>query len=161
MVNKEDNHIEDIILFTLESNDYLHEFRIQRIFYLYEIIWYKSKDERLSNFQYSFYKKGIYSSDLREFLRDMNRNNTIDKFSEPQDETDIYYSRRIESSEVPFIISSCLDSTKDKSAEELISWSKKTVNLEYGETIEFDELDGDRLLKSISDYFPSLISLVE
>mgnify|MGYP006284491345 CR=1 FL=1 len=150
----------------ISKHDYIHEFRIQRIVYLSDIIWYLKNNQRMTTFDYKFFKKGVFSSEMRNLLEELDERD-IKTFSDFRvgNETYIYVERDdiscIENETVRETIELAIGVTKEVSASELDSWSKETVPDLYPRSlIIFENLDKDRVTNVTLDYFPELSNFI-
>lgn len=63
--------LDDVIRGFLSRNNYLHEFRLQKLIYLAELLAVQKEGSRLTDAEYKPYMYGAYSEDLADKLSDM------------------------------------------------------------------------------------------
>jgi len=160
--------LEELIKGFLRHNDFLHEFRLQKLIYLAELISLKENQERLSNANFKPYMYGAYSDDINDALEELEPE--LDTSSDLQHGkiTTVYKGSKDEADlpkEIDKIIqriSETVNSNKIPN-EELGSWSKETwlyENTPFGEPMDFSDywsLSGNRLSEDIQKKFPELI----
>jgi len=61
----------DIIREFIHQNEYLHEFRLQKLVYLAELLSLRDHDDRISEFDIKPYMYGTYSEDLSDKLEEL------------------------------------------------------------------------------------------
>jgi len=63
--------LDEVIRGFLSRNKYLHEFRLQKLVYLAELLAVQEQEERLTDADYKPYMYGAYSEDVADTLSDM------------------------------------------------------------------------------------------
>jgi uncharacterized protein YwgA len=152
----------DIIKGFLRKNQYLHEFRIQKLIYLAELISVKKSDTRLTTADFKPYMYGSYSSDISTALKQLK--------SEPELETKrdlhhgkvntVFLGRSINvdlDDEAEEIIEEANQIAAAHRSQDLGDWSKQTwlyQSTPYGDEMNFEQYlsaDSDQLDQDIQD----------
>jgi uncharacterized protein YwgA len=175
--NKEE--VKEIIKAFLRKYRYLHEFRLQKLVYLVEIISKLERKSRITDADYKPYMYGVFSQDVRDVLSDLESDlpnepdwqygKTTTKFIGAKggvpaekfqhQENDIDYEWLDEVTEA------IQTSTKGISSEDLGKWSKNSwlyENTQYDSEMDFSQLDSvdDRVRDELLEQFPKLSTVL-
>lgn len=137
----------------LERYRYLHEYRIQKLLYITEVVSVYERGKRLTEFDFKPYMYGAYSDNLPQLLERLAEDGEVKtkKDTHHGKKTTAYMSvdesgKEISATlpkEVENIIERVHRATKSMSNEELAKWSKETWLYQeegYGEPMDFGRL---------------------
>lgn len=155
--------LEELIRGFLSKKRYLHEFRLQKLVYIAELVATLEHGDRLTDADYKPYMYGTYSEDLRNSLNEME--------SELSTEPDLQYGKvttKYLSCDAPEldkkvekIINRVDNATSGWSSEDLGDWSKESwlyENTQYGDSMDFDRVHPARksVVTELQETFPDL-----
>jgi len=150
-----DSEIDDkeVVKGFLERYRYLHEYRIQKLVYLAEVVSVYERGRRLTELEFKPYMYGAYADDLPHLLERLAEDGEVKtkKDTHHGKKTTAYMSvdesgREIRSTlteEVESIIERVHKATKSMTNEDLAKWSKETWLYQeegYGEAMDFSRL---------------------
>lgn len=143
--------VKEIIRGFLSRNEFLHEFRLQKLVYLAELISAAEREERLTDADYKPYMYGAYSEDVSKALKEMD-DSIETKADLRHGKVVTSYRSRGDSPELSDDIEDILDRVQslvaNLSSEELGEWSKETwlyENTPYGEPMNFEKYIGSEV----------------
>lgn len=159
----------------LRRNHFLHEFRVQKLVYLADLVSKLKRGERLTDADFKPYMYGSYSEDLRNTI-----NNSQDELPTGKDRhygnvTTVFYGGKtdkgrsarvfeqpaLQDEEAQEIIEAVLEAVDGWRSEELGDWSKESwlyENTPYDEEMDFDRLEevDEKVKEELVDTFPEL-----
>ncbi|WP_435143793.1 type II toxin-antitoxin system antitoxin SocA domain-containing protein [Halobaculum sp. P14] len=150
-----DSEVQDkeIVKGFLERYRYLHEYRIQKLVYITEVVSVYERGKRLTEFDFKPYLYGAYADNLPQMLERLAEDGEVDtkKDTHHGKKTTAYMSvdesgKEISATltdEVGDIIERVHEATKSMSNEELAKWSKETWLYQeegYGKPMDFSRL---------------------
>lgn len=159
----------------LRHNHFLHEFRVQKLVYLADLVSKLKRGERLSDADFKPYMYGSYSEDLRKTVESSRDELPTGKDRHYGNVTTVYYGGKsdkgqtdevfdepaIQDEEVQEIIEAVLDAVDGWRSEELGDWSKESwlyENTPYEEEMDFDRLEqvDEKVKEDLVNTFPEL-----
>lgn len=157
--------IKRIIRELLERYDFLHEFRIQKLVYLADLVSKIERGERLTEADFKPYMYGSYSEEIRDTLQELEE--------EVPNEPDYQYGNvttkytgsgggeTVSSDDIEEIIERVKKATSGWSSEELGDWSKESwlyENTDYGSDMNFDRIESlrEEIAAELNEKFPEL-----
>ena len=157
--------IEDVIQAFLQEHDYLHEFRLQKLIYLAELVHGQLEENRLvEDVEYKPYMYGSYSEDVSDKLEDLD-----DELESLPDYQHGKMTKRyiasdeslgsIEDEIAKEIIKAVSDVTSSKRSVDLEKWSKSTSLYEetpYDQPMNFEDMDTEDFVEDVLNEFPEL-----
>lgn len=180
--------VDDVVRGFLSHYNFLHEFRLQKLVYLADVIYKIASGDRLTNADFTPYMYGSYSEDLHKTLEELEKNEAIPT------EPDWQYGKtvtkflgeknpKVNSESSPYKIDGGLDRPEREliegifqalegvSSEDLGKWSKDTYlyeNGDFGEDMPFEDLNVEKNknqvkqeLKELSPDFEELVRKIE
>lgn len=175
--------LEDAIRELLRHHRYLHEFRIQKLLYIADLVAKLKSDneERLTDADFKPYMYGSYSEDIRNTLNNLQSDlpnepdyqygKVTTKFlgkDHPRfpPDLDLFDSETIDREDAIDIIEAVSEATDGVPNEELGDWSKDTwlyQSTEYDSEMDFDRIDAvrERVKEQLLDAFPELKDVLE
>lgn len=136
--------LREIILAFLEEHRFLHEYRLQKLVYLAELLSIKNSGQRLTNAEFKPYMYGAYSKDVSKALEDLESEAEVPTFVDSRHgKVTKAFKGRGEKTDLDegtlSIVDSVVNITRRKSNEELADWSKSTwlfENTPYGDNMD-------------------------
>lgn len=137
--------VEDLIRGFLGTHRFLHQYRIQKLIYLAELMYSEKHEKPLTKSQYKPYMYGAYSEDVDDVLSNMKRDPSVESESQYRygDRKTTYKSSSVDpdlDSEVEELVRIVTDLTRSMSSDEIAEWSKSTYlfdETDYDERMEF------------------------
>ncbi|WP_396611596.1 hypothetical protein ACH9L7_15560 [Haloferax sp. S1W] len=162
--------IEDAIRGFLNEYEYLHEFRLQKLLYIAEMINSVSKENRLTDAEFKPYMYGSYSEDLSDTLENLDESGEIP--SEPDWQygktATKYLGTADQQAEHEIdhnnLFQEIREALKGVTSEDLGKWSKETFlyeNTDFGSEMRFDRLDKDKAINDLEKISPKLKNVLE
>lgn len=154
--------LDEVIRGFIETNEYLHEYRLQKLVYLAELLSLRDRGgNRLTNADFKPYMYGAYSDELSERLdelkhefgtkADTHHGKVVTAYTSPDSDTDL-------EGETLGLIKKVNEIVRDGrfSNEDLAEWSKSTLLYQgtpFGEEMDFDDYgdNKDRLKQDLSE----------
>lgn len=173
--------LETVIREILARHKYLHEFRLQKLVYLVDLIYKLNNGDRLTDADFKPYSYGAFSQDVRDTLEEIEPNipsepdwqhgkSTTRYLGGNDPDVDDQEIRSEDSScpddDVEEVIDVVRDMTGEISSEDLGDWSKESwlyKNTEYDEEMNFSRLDevGENIENNIIEKFPESKKVIE
>ena len=172
--------LKEIIQAFLQHNRFLHEFRLQKLIYIADLVskMKNGDSNRLTNADFRPYMYGSYSEKVRRTLDELKEENELPHKRDRQygKITTVYlgsghHSVSQNEMEVQLqndgeeIVEAVSEAVRDWSSEDLGDWSKSSwlyQNTPYEEEMNFDRLDQVRteVREDLIETFPSLESVL-
>lgn len=166
----------EVVIGFLEQNEFLHEYRMQKLIYIADLVseLKKGHEKRITNADFKPYMYGTYSEDVRDELQDLSdrgdincqlerKNGNITKRYSEKDRRNKSDSDRMDSktASINKILEEVNKATFGQSNDDLGEWSKESWlyrNTEYGTEIDFDKVHRaeKEAKKELIDQFPQL-----
>lgn len=140
----ENVNLEEIVKWFLNQYKYLHEYRLQKLIYLAELIAIELDGSRLTSVDFKPYMYGSYSEELPDTLDGLKGEITVKPDMHHGKSVSVYRyngDANIASKSVKTILEGANKISRSKSNEELAKWSKESwlyENTSFGETMNFD-----------------------
>jgi len=138
--------LQDLIMGFLSTHRFLHQFRLQKLIYLAELMYFEKHNKRLSDSEYRPYMYGAYSDDVDEALSELKSHPGIKtETSHRYDGKKTSYSADLEPDlpdDVHALIQAVTNVTRKMSSEDLAEWSKSTYLFEetdFNDEMKFKE----------------------
>lgn len=163
-VNRVDG-LKEIIKGFLEKYRYLHEYRLQKLIYIAELVSLLEQDERLTSLRYKPYMYGSYADNLPDALEDLQSEIDTKTDLHHGEVTTAYLGKGVKAdltSETQDIIDRVHQVTASKSNDELGEWSKETFlyqSTEYGKPMRFHRIlqqSNEKIRAELENEFPEL-----
>lgn len=166
-----DKDLEKVIRALLREHRYLHEFRLQKLIYLAELLASRYLGDTMTNASYKPYMHGSYSEDVADTLESVPEKDesvkTLPDFQHGK-KTNRYVTPKEDLDDLDLnenqekIINTVTKVTSSEKNTDLESWSKKTSlynNTEYGKQMSFDKLEVEEFEKDVLEKFPRIKEL--
>lgn len=168
----EDQHsqvdLKDLIRLFLSNHRFLHEYRLQKLIYLAELLSLNADEDRITKAQFKPYMYGSYSEDVASELKDLNSEVKTSIDMQHGNMTLAYHGEGLEppediDDEIVDLVKEISQAAMNKSNEELAQWSKETwlyQNTEYGTPMNFFRYfqgEKDTLREDVEAEFPELL----
>jgi len=161
---------EDIIQEFLRHNRFLHEYRLQKLIYLLELLSIEENGERVTNLEFKPYMYGSYSEELSNTLEKMIREDEVEIQPDMHrgKVTKAIMQKEDSDNDIPQDIreriSKVQNSIEKISNDELANWSKNSwlyKNTDYDDEMEFIDyshlISSDKSQSDIRRRFPELV----
>lgn len=154
----------DIIRAFLEEHEHgVHEFRLQKLIYLLELVL-AQENERATDLDYKPYMYGSYSEELGDELEKMKRDTNLTTKADYQHGK--VTTKYFPSGEEPDIEEDLREKIKkissevDMKNEDLGQWSKETKlykETEYGTEMNFNDFSEEDFEEDVLEHFPEIV----
>jgi len=174
---QQDGHhdLKSVLQEFLRHNHFLHEFRVQKLVYLADLVSKLKRGERLTDADFKPYMYGSYSENLRNTINSSQDELPTGKDRHYGNVTTVFYGGNtdkgrsagvfeqpaLQDEEAQEIIEAVLEAIDGWRSEELGDWSKESwlyENTPYDEEMDFDRLEevDEKVKEELVDTFPKL-----
>lgn len=153
--------LESLIKYILSQHRFLHEYRLQKLVYLSELVSQFEDYGRITDAEFKPYMYGAYSDDISDSLSDLASDEDVNT-SPDMWHGELTTAYHWEGSSPPEIeekelLDRVIEVARSKSNDELATWSKDTWLFEetdFGEAMDFSDIEKEQLIEDLKDEFP-------
>jgi len=144
----DDSKLRHVIEGFLSKYEFLHEYRLQKLIYMADLLSIEEKDNRITEADFMPFMYGSYSEDIAEILESLEEKEEIGTKADMHHGkvTTAYFDEAIDDDKISPEIKELIDRvhkvTKSRSNDDLANWSKETwlyENTPYAEKMDFEE----------------------